>query len=174
MNRKTTGGLALIALALTLEGIGGARTIWALVREYKRKKLDTEESLLEYDAMRVALSRLKKDGLVTAGERGVWKITAKGRAMAEKIGMVIPQKKEVARKEKNTIIIFDIPEREAKKRWALRSELIGLGFELLQKSAWIGPGPLPKEFIEYLRQKRLLSNVHIFSINKKGTISDAI
>lgn len=40
------------------------------------------------------------------------------------------------------VVIFDIPEKERKYRWALRDKLTRLGFGKLQKSAYISPYPL--------------------------------
>ncbi|MDO8582516.1 MAG: CRISPR-associated endonuclease Cas2 [bacterium] len=174
MNGKTAGGLALTALVCMLDGKSGSRIIWSLVREYQRKRARTKK-LMGYEAMRVVLSRLQKDGLVEKGGLRIWKVTKKGRRAVEAMNTVmIPQPTAVTRAERNTIVMFDVPERDEKKRRYLRLELKELGFEMLQKSVWIGGGPLPKEFIEYLRRMRLLRHVHIFSINKRGTISGAI
>ena len=171
MNKKTTGALALMALCL-LDGKSGSRVIWSLIREHQHKK-DQMDKLLGYDTMKVALYRLQKDGLVAKGGLRLWKITKEGRDRARMMGTDIPTPSAAKRAERNTIVMFDVPEKEEKKRRYLRAELVALGFELLQKSVWIGGGPLPKEFIEYLRQMRLLRHVHIFSINKKGTILNA-
>lgn len=172
MNKKTFGALAIIALASTLDGKSGSKIIWNIVRDYQRKKARTEK-LMGYDTMKVTLHRLQKDGLVKKDGFRLWKITKEGMERAQMMGTGIPMPSAAKRAERNTIVMFDVPEKQEKKRRYLRAELVALGFELLQKSVWIGGGPLPKEFIEYLRQMRLLPHVHIFSINKKGTISNA-
>ena len=68
------------------------------------------------------------------------------------------------------LVIFDIPERERKKRDAIRLELIASTFKQLQKSVWIGHHPLPPDFPELLDELRLRGKVHIFTIGKKGTL----
>ncbi len=173
MNRKTAGAIALVALAFIAGGKTGSRILWGMVREHQRKKARMDK-VMGYDAMRVTLHRLQKDGLVEKSGLRIWKITKKGREMAGAMKVTIPTPSMKTSAERNTIVMFDVPEIDKKKRARLRSELAGLGFELLQKSVWIGGGPLPKEFIEYLRYMRLLPHVHIFSINKRGTISGAI
>ena len=68
------------------------------------------------------------------------------------------------------IVIFDIPERERKKRDTLRTELAGCAFKQLQKSVWVGDRPLPVSFIELLDGLKLKNKVHIFSVKEHGTM----
>ena len=177
INPNTIGFAALIVLLGALNGAGTARAIWKAAGEYERRKTKERrraDSELGYDTMKVVLSRLEKSGLVEKTGTGLWQIVERAKVLV----LAAQAREENTDRGKNTardtIIIFDIPEKDRKKRAYLRFELIALGFGLLQKSVWIGPGPLPKEFIEYMRKLRLFSYVHIFSIKKKGTISSAI
>jgi len=70
------------------------------------------------------------------------------------------------------IVVFDIPERERRKRDVLRFELISSGFEQLQKSVWIADRPMTEEFITLLDNLRLHSHVHIFTVQKHGTLQN--
>ncbi len=72
-------------------------------------------------------------------------------------------------KPRKLIIIFDIPEKKKRYREWLRNELVGFGFNLVQKSVWIGPG-LPKEFIEYLNETGLLKHIRFFQATEKDLI----
>ena len=72
-----------------------------------------------------------------------------------------------------SLVIFDIPEYERKKRTAIRVELIGCNFRQLQKSVWVGYHPLPQEFITLLDELALKDRVHIFSVVKSGTLRDS-
>ena len=72
------------------------------------------------------------------------------------------------------VIVFDIPEKRRNERMLFRFELRVLEFVPLQKSVWMGNGPLPADFIAYIRDHNLLRCVHIFSVNKKGTMSVAV
>ena len=70
------------------------------------------------------------------------------------------------------VVIFDIPERERKKRLWLRLELISYGYKLLQKSVWVGYRPLPEDFLRDLEDFNLKSHIHIFSIHHSGTLEE--
>ena len=77
------------------------------------------------------------------------------------------------RKERSStlvIVAFDIPEIQKKKRVWLRENLRALDLIMLQKSVWAGNVILPKAFIKEIRNQELLNYVHIFSVNRKGTI----
>ena len=131
-------------------------------------------------SFRNALSRLRADGLVEREGWGMWKITAKGK---EHVGAFMGHasryeeygdhalKKDA---EANTVVIFDVPEIMAPQRARLRFELFALGFTMVQKSVWIGCGPLPASFIRYLRDTELISHVRIFSIKGSGTLISKI
>ncbi len=124
------------------------------------------------DLLRVALSRLKKRGLVE-NSAGIWSATKKGRGyIMNKIAKVTGQnfikcnhKKydaKIRNRPKNMIISFDIPEIYRRKRDWLRIELVSLGFGALHKSVWFGPAPLPKEFIEALNDMKIIKHIKFF------------
>lgn len=117
------------------------------------------------------LSRLKYQGLVVRrGRRGLssWSITQKGARWLKK--NYEPARQPLAKDGRARLVIFDIPERERKKRDALRFELLAYNFKQLQKSVWIGYNPLPNDFIELLDHLRLKNHVHIFGIKERGTL----
>src|SRR3989339_151600 len=70
------------------------------------------------------------------------------------------------------IIAFDIPEREKSKRRWLCSVLKNLGFEMRQKSVWVGRSRLPVYFIKDISRLGLLDCVDIFEVAKKGSLND--
>lgn len=70
---------------------------------------------------------------------------------------------------KNLIVIFDVPEKKKRYREWLRSELVGFGFELIQKSVWLGSA-LPKEFVEYLSKVGILKHIRFFRAAEKDLI----
>jgi hypothetical protein len=39
---------------------------------------------------------------------------------------------------------------------------------MLQQSLWLGPGPLPQEFLKRLNELGIRENIKIFPIKKKG------
>ena len=117
----------------------------------------------------VILTRLQKQGLVER-KNNKWWITNFGKKFIKNIKTAnvfdSPKKDGVLR-----LVIFDIPERERRKRDWLRLELIACDFKQLQKSVWISERPLPQEFLENLAELNLLSCVHIFTVKNKGTIN---
>ena len=122
------------------------------------------------NSLRVTLSRLKKRGLVR-NTSGVWEITSEGLEFLKNFGLKICHiPKRLERGPKNMIVIFDIPETKERARAWLRIELKHLGFVMLQKSAWFGPAPLPKEFIKSLRRLNILSCLKFFEAKESDIV----
>jgi len=124
-----------------------------------------------YDLM----SRLKRDELVRKINESRWKITKQG--LVKKLKLILKQKNSLPApkydaRESNewTIVIFDIPERESRKREWLRAALTRLGLKMFQKSVWIGKVIFPEEFIRDLAKLQLVSYVEILAITKKGSL----
>jgi len=124
------------------------------------------------NTLRVTLSRLKKKGLIKNTE-GKWSISEEGKELlalrGQGIKQFFPTQKISPKTRRQLIVTFDIPEKKRKYRDWLRSELITFGFELVQKSVWFGPA-LPKEFIEYLGQIKLLEYIHFFKVSEEDLI----
>jgi len=172
---KATIPYAILAAFAILDGPGMSKVLYKIVKKEinKRHKAGVQKEL-EKATFRTLLTRLKKDDLVESPARGLWQLTKKGLGFRA----AISKKEESYRKfvadhgkERDTIVIFDVPKKKGSLRHHLRAELIDLGYELLQKSVWIGGGPLPEEFIAYLKEKDLLRSVHIFTVQKRGTIT---
>lgn len=123
-------------------------------------------------SLRTTLSRLKKQGLVE-NKNSIWAITGEGKEyLKTKLALKIPHFKhlKINKNKKDMVIIFDIPEIRRKQRNWLRWELMSLGFILLQKSVWLGPAPLPKEFIKYLSETNLLPYLKFFKASQEDII----
>lgn len=67
---------------------------------------------------------------------------------------------------KNLLLIYDIPEDKKREREWFRRNLIKLGFIMIQRSVWVGPSPLPKEFIEYTKSIGLKDLIKTFKLAK--------
>ena len=67
---------------------------------------------------------------------------------------------------KNLLIIYDIPEDKKPEREWFRRHLRKFGYIMVQRSAWIGPSPLPKDFIKYVTKIGLKSNLKTFKLAK--------
>lgn len=119
-------------------------------------------------SIRVTLHRLRKKGFVENKNR-VWQITKMGRRYLSQIfpsHSRIPTRKD----SKSIVVVFDIPEVNRKKRDWLRRELICLGFEMLQRSVWFGPAPLPAEFVDSLQKLQFLKHVKFFDAKEADII----
>lgn len=148
----------------------------SLVRE-----IPSEEERERFYAL---LSRLKKQGFIASdsgrGRRqSRWSITRRG---LKKLFMIreknrfslaqvsyVPEKDSVVR-----VVVFDIPERERYKRVWLRTALLALGFSLCQQSVWVGKLKIPKQFLEDLRDREMLSYVQIFEVTKEGSLEKVV
>jgi DNA-binding transcriptional regulator PaaX len=142
---------------------GGYRVIYDLLYQRENRSRSRDQVL------RNTLSKMKKHGLLS-NEKGVWKITSEGKLLLKneefELTKFSKQKNKSTKLSKTTMVIFDIPEKKRLYRNWLRNELVGFGFELVQKSVWFGPA-LPKEFITYLGERKLLEYVRFFRVTEK-------
>ena len=70
---------------------------------------------------------------------------------------------------KNLLLIYDIPEGRKKERDWFRRQLKSFGFVMIQKSVWVGPSPLPADFIVYLKRIGLQKEFKTFKLAKSYT-----
>lgn len=121
---------------------------------------------------------LRRDGLIVEEKkigRRIFKITRRG---MKKLKMLLRRKEDslpaidypVSKSHNFTVIAFDVPEKEKRKRWWLRAALRGMGFTMLQRSVWIGKVKIPREFIDDLSGLRLVESVEILEITKAGSL----
>ena len=132
----------------------------------------------KWHAVQERVSQLKRDGLVAKdAPRGVLPaLTAHGKKI---LGSLRKQKahdlpnafyKATGRRAGLTIVTFDIPEKEKKKREWLRNALKNLGFTMLHQSVWMGEEILPAEFIEDLRKLKIFGCVESLEVSKRGSL----
>jgi hypothetical protein len=92
-------------------------------------------------------------------------LTKDGREKVLRVKLKFFEKKR--RKDgKWIMIIFDIPEKERKKRDFLRNQLIILGYQKLQKSIWVCSYDVIRETEEIIRKYSLDEYVKIFLIEE--------
>ncbi|MEI8337766.1 MAG: hypothetical protein WCF92_01310 [bacterium] len=117
-----------------------------------------------------ALSRLKRNGYVV-NENGNWRITTQGQKYIERKNKIHQQFDSpfLESSPKNLIVLFDIPEKMKSERDWLRSHLKKFNYEMIQKSVWLGPSPLPKEFVSYIKSINLEKCVKTFKVSKVKT-----
>ncbi len=65
---------------------------------------------------------------------------------------------------KNLLLLYDIPEDKKSERDWFRRTLIKFGFVMIQRSVWVGPSPLPKEFLDYVKSIGLKDSIKTFKL----------
>ena len=71
---------------------------------------------------------------------------------------------------RNLLLIYDIPEERKKERDWFRRQLIKFGYVMIQRSVWVGPSPLPKDFLLYLKEIKIGNNFKTFKLAKSYNI----
>lgn len=121
---------------------------------YKRKSIDN------------AVKRLQKKELITIESKKIV-ISAKGKHYLKTRSARLPvfQSPFTKQSKKNLIVMFDIPEhRKAEREW-FRFQLKRFGYEMIQKSVWFGPSPLPKDFVLYVKSIDLARAIKTFTLS---------
>lgn len=117
-----------------------------------------------YGSLRGTMSYLLKEGFVKDCD-GL-RITPKGKNYINKKIDSLKQFDFQFSKDapKNLILMFDVPEpKKAEREW-LRFHLKKFKYIMIQKSVWVGPSPLPKEFLDYIETIGLKENLKTFKL----------
>lgn len=139
-------------------------------------RIDIRKQQEEKQRFYSLLSKLKSEGFISS-KIGKWSITKKGTAKindseSKNLILKLPSYRYQKEKDNKTkIVIFDIPEKDKKKRGWLRLVLLNLDYSLLQKSVWIGKTKIPEEFLNDIQSLKLMKHVHIFTVEKSGSIN---
>lgn len=56
---------------------------------------------------------------------------------------------------RDLIVMYDFPKDKIKERNWFRRHLQKFGYIMIQKSVWVGPSPLPKDFLNYVKSIKL-------------------
>src|SRR3989338_2929031 len=67
---------------------------------------------------------------------------------------------------KNLIVMYDIPYEKKKERDWFRRQLKNFEYVMIQKSVWVGPSPLPKDFQDYIKLIGLKNQLKTFRLAK--------
>jgi len=65
--------------------------------------------------------------------------------------------------------MYDVPHVQKKERDWFRRHLIKFEYIMIQKSVWVGPSPLPKEFLNYLEEIKIGDKFRTFKLAKSYT-----
>jgi len=99
-----------------------------------------------------------------------FRVSKKGKGLVEMLKLATGQ---LEWDKKWRVLIFDIPEKQRRKRDYLRNKLIELGFKLLQGSVWITPYPLPDSFSDFLAEIKVrpyLYSLTVDAINREDEL----
>lgn len=67
---------------------------------------------------------------------------------------------------KDMLLMYDIPEDKKSEREWLRRHLVKFNYIMIQRSVWVGPSPLPKDFVSYIKKIGLRDNLKTFKLAK--------
>ena len=70
---------------------------------------------------------------------------------------------------KNLIVMYDVTEQKKKERDWFRRHLKKFDYTMIQRSVWVGPSPLPKEFLDYVKEIGLKNQFKTFKLAKAYT-----
>ncbi len=122
----------------------------------------------KYQTLANKCSFLKSSGYIKE-VNGVYFITHKGEEFLLQKEKLIFKKFESNKTDKDPkdlLLLYDVPEDKKSHRDWLRRELINFNFIIIQRSVWVGPSPLPKEFMEYLKSIGLKDTIKTFKLEK--------
>ena len=113
------------------------------------------------------LSRLYRDGFIEDVDLRT-EVTLKGKKYLKRKYDSLKQFNFKFEKDapKNLIVMFDIPETKKAEREWLRWHLKKFNYSMIQKSVWVGPSPLPKEFLDYIETIKIKDGLKTFKLAK--------
>ena len=154
------------------------------VNDKKRRKDKAlfEEFARERQRFYNLIYYLKSDGIISetiTDNKKLYRMAEKGRkklvemlTLRDKI-IPLPQYPKVENKT-FTIITFDIPEKEKKKREWLRAVLGQLGYRTIQRSVLLGKTKIPQALLNDINNLKMVEYVEIFEITKTGSLRHLI
>ncbi|MFA6585896.1 MAG: CRISPR-associated endonuclease Cas2 [Candidatus Paceibacterota bacterium] len=125
-----------------------------------------------YKSIRSMVSYVKKNNLIVQNDKG-WHLSPAGKKYMKRKEVSLKQFENEFTKEapKNLIVMFDISEKQKAEREWFRWHLKKFNYEMIQRSVWVGPSPLPKEFMNYIEKIKLKDSIKTFKLAKSYKIS---
>ncbi len=146
-------------------GTSFSKMRYLLANRDRFKKSDNNNEKKRFQDL---MYHLRRDGLIDESKRKLI-LTLKGKKfLNRKKFTTFSYKKESDNIIK--IIIFDIPESQRRKRVWLRQAIKTMGFQMIQKSVWLGKVKIPEEFLNDLKNMNLMNYIEIIGITKIGTL----
>ncbi len=120
-----------------------------------------------FGSLRTTVWEMKRKGLIEKRGSG-WYSTPAGKKFVQRKYESLEQFSNSFAKgtPKNLLVMYDIPEyKKAEREW-FRWHLKKFGYLMIQRSVWIGPSPLPKDFLDYVEKIKLKRNIKTFRLAK--------
>ncbi len=115
--------------------------------------------------LRSSVDRMIRNGQIKK-ELNAFILTSKGKEYLKRKGdsLKIFNSLNLLNKPKNLIVMFDMPiHMKAEREW-FRWHLKKFEYEMIQQSVWVGPSPLPKDFLNYIREIKLNNCIKTFKL----------
>ncbi len=126
-------------------------------------------------AVRVAVSRMMKNGLLQSekkGNKSYYTLTPRGVSRIEEAARRIYKLTSHEWDQKWRIIMYNIPEEKRQIRDEVRKELQWSGFGCLSNGCWVSPNNFEKEINLLISKYKIEEYVHLFLSDHKGPHSD--
>ena len=65
---------------------------------------------------------------------------------------------------RDLVVVYDLPDSKRKERDWLRRHLQKFGYTMIQRSVWVGPSPLPPDFLKYVKSIGLLNQLRTLKL----------
>lgn len=115
--------------------------------------------------IRTTIDRMKRNGIIEKELQGIILSKQGKEYVKKKIDSLKSFEKPMnLSKNKNLIVMFDIPTSRKSERDWLRWHLKKFEYIMIQKSVWVGPSPLPIEFKNYLKKIKLEKCIKTFKL----------
>jgi len=118
-------------------------------------------------SLRTTVWSMKKNGLIEKRDNK-WYATRAGKKFVQRKFESLEQFSNKFEKDapRNLLVMYDIPESKKAEREWFRWHLKKFGYKMIQRSVWVGPSPLPKEFLNYLQKIKLKSTIKTFKLSR--------
>jgi CRISPR-associated endonuclease Cas2 len=73
---------------------------------------------------------------------------------------------------KDLVVMYDIPKDKKKEREWFRRHLQKFNYTMIQKSVWVGPSPLPRDFLKYVKKIGLYDQLRTLKLAKPYSKED--
>ncbi|KQX66540.1 PaaX family transcriptional regulator C-terminal domain-containing protein [Angustibacter sp. Root456] len=157
------------ALIVTVYGLYARRTSgWLAVSTLIRLMDDVG---VEEPAVRSAISRLKRRGVLVARRRGGvagYELSPAGQGILAEGDERIFRRTRAGLDDGWLLAVFSVPESERRRRHQLRSRLAWLGFGTVSAGVWVAPAHLEQQTSDVLEREALTAYVDLFRADHVG------